>query len=283
MTGPRARIVDLVLDLLGPPAAAAEGTATGDLPIRAWGRSMWPLIPPGSRLAIDRDRSRLRPGDVAVGVRHGRVVAHRVVRVEDDAGAVRVSTRGDALAGEDPPWRPDELLGVVEAIVLGGVEFRFDRGAGRAIGAWAVRHPDLVRSAGRLLSRAVGACRAAGALGMLASDRLGVLPLAERDLGPADAAAVDRLRLSLGVRDDSPGAGGDAVRGRGVFLGDRLGAARVERAIPGGVGGETLLLVHPLLAGAADRRLAPGGEAAVRRIPPAPRRFRRLRGFDRVC
>ena len=91
----------------------------GKARFRAMGTSMLPGIRPGDVLYVERAPiSGLAPGDIAVYLRRGRIVAHRVVQVARQPTAA-VITRGDALSCDDPPVHPGELLGRVTSIVPG--------------------------------------------------------------------------------------------------------------------------------------------------------------------
>jgi len=86
----------------------------GELRFRACGGSMLPAIFPGDILMIRRDPiGRIRQGHTVLSLRAGLFCAHRVVRIENRSTAVRLITRGDALAMEDPAVSEDEYLGRV--------------------------------------------------------------------------------------------------------------------------------------------------------------------------
>jgi len=90
---------DLALELL-----QTAGRAT--LPVT--GFSMFPALRPGDLLHIGPHGS-IAEGDVVVYHRHGRLIAHRVIR--HSAGCV--VTRGDRLKHPDSPVPTSEILGRV--------------------------------------------------------------------------------------------------------------------------------------------------------------------------
>ena len=111
----RSRFEELVFGLLraGHPARFV-----------ATGQSMEPAIRDGEPVVVRPVRTaELADGMVVLVASHGRLLAHRIVRLEPD----RIHTRGDAVGGEDPPVEPGEVLGRVTAVVRGGEE--------RALGA----------------------------------------------------------------------------------------------------------------------------------------------------
>ena len=95
--------------------AAVAGGATAET-VRHDGLSMAPCLLPGDVLRLRALTAPPRPGCVLV-VRLGeRLVAHRLVRWRADA----VVLRGDANLVDDPPVRPDAIVGVVVAAARGG-------------------------------------------------------------------------------------------------------------------------------------------------------------------
>lgn len=94
----------------------------GEVRLRVRGASMIPAVWPGDVLTVrDADASSLSIGGMAVFVRDGRLLTHRVVgRVHDSEGTLNVVTRGDTTAACDIPVAPSELLGSVVAVVRNG-------------------------------------------------------------------------------------------------------------------------------------------------------------------
>jgi hypothetical protein len=245
--------------------------------VRAYGRSMWPFVPPGTTLEVSPlDGRHPRVGEIVVGVRHGRVIAHRVVRIEDPCSGLLVVTRGDAFDVDDAPWRPEELLGVVRQATILGVDVRLDDPRLAALGRWIATHPEavaLVRRAARPLAR-LG--RAAAAAAALAATRLGMLEVEVVVLGRKDERELDRLLLLL----QADAAAATAAEGTSLaaelrregMLGARLHGRLVAAILParllrGGTDDAPLLVVHPYVRGTVERPLV---DAWLEQGGPAP-------------
>jgi phage repressor protein C with HTH and peptisase S24 domain len=85
-----------------------EGRAV-ELP--ALGTSMRPLFAPGDALVVrPATVADVRPGDVVLVERHGRLCAHRLMRITP----ATLELRGDDLPAPDPPLPHAALLGRVE-------------------------------------------------------------------------------------------------------------------------------------------------------------------------
>jgi hypothetical protein len=82
--------------------------------IRANGTSMLPAIWPGDVLTLAPSTT-AAPGDVALTLRDGRWLAHRVIERRVEGEAVTLITRGDALDRADPVAASTEVLGIVVA------------------------------------------------------------------------------------------------------------------------------------------------------------------------
>ena len=87
---------------------------------RVWvqgsGRSMRPLIPPGSWLLVDFGAVPERVGEVVVFAHRANVVAHRVVVSEGTALDMMLTTKGDSQLSFDPPLPVSDVIGVVRAV-----------------------------------------------------------------------------------------------------------------------------------------------------------------------
>ena len=87
---------------------------------RASGDSMYPAIRSGDYLEIAPCHvSQLRLGDVILATTERGLTAHRIVRIRDAEGGIRITMRGDNALRSDPPVGPEEILGRVES---GGTE-----------------------------------------------------------------------------------------------------------------------------------------------------------------
>ena len=118
----RLRFADVTSDLL------AQGYAVR---FRAGGDSMRPAIGDGDVITVRPVApARLTPGRVIVYRDRDRVFAHRIVAVSRDplAGGLLV-VRGDAVAEDDPPVAPSQVLGEVVAVSrwYGGVRSLISR------------------------------------------------------------------------------------------------------------------------------------------------------------
>jgi len=96
--------------------------------LRVHGESMLPTLWPGDVVKIARcSMEHIRPGEIVLAQRDGRLFLHRVVGVCTQSG---FQLRGDSMPGPDPRFNPEALLGRL------------------------VRHPDSIPAAA--LSRATG-------------------------------------------------------------------------------------------------------------------------------
>lgn len=85
--------------------------------LRVFGRSMAPTLSSGTQIEVRPLIGRPRRGDVVACASRGRLVVHRVVRVEGS----QVVTQGDASPAPDPPWPIGDLLGSVALPQRGAV------------------------------------------------------------------------------------------------------------------------------------------------------------------
>jgi hypothetical protein len=89
----------------------------GEIKMRATGSSMLPSLWPGDVLSIRRRlMNDVRPGDIALFTRDGRLFAHRVVAHD----GVHLLTQGDAVPSPDAPVSGSELLGVAVSVSRDG-------------------------------------------------------------------------------------------------------------------------------------------------------------------
>lgn len=99
---------------------AAELLATcGQARLPVTGSSMAPALWPGDLLDVHRSAA-IRPGDVVVYRRHGRLVAHRVVAQTGDT----IVTQGDRLKYPDDPVPAAGILGCVVRVERRGQPIR---------------------------------------------------------------------------------------------------------------------------------------------------------------
>jgi hypothetical protein len=89
----------------------------GEVRLRVTGSSMLPSVRPGDVLTIRRCvMSAVESGAIVLFTRDGRLFAHRVVARRN----THLITSGDALEWQDPPVRPDQLLGRVVTLTRNG-------------------------------------------------------------------------------------------------------------------------------------------------------------------
>jgi hypothetical protein len=90
----------------------------GEARFRATGASMMPVVWPGDVLTVRScEMTDLQPGQIALFRRSGRLVAHRVIRVDGDW----LITRGDSVRHEDSPILKSDVVGQVVSVARLGV------------------------------------------------------------------------------------------------------------------------------------------------------------------
>ena len=114
---------------------------SGQARVQVTGLSMLPAIWPGDVLTIEHQtHSQFRKGQIAVFVRDGGLVVHRVIR----ANSPVVVTRGDSLPSADAPVWPEEVIGRVSGIAREGRDVPVEQSlAQRALGL-VLRRSDMV-------------------------------------------------------------------------------------------------------------------------------------------
>jgi signal peptidase I len=87
---------------------------------RASGDSMYPAIRSGDYLEIAPcHASQLRLGDIILAMTKRGLTAHRIVRIRDGEGGVRITMRGDNALRSDASVGPEDVLGRVERVENG--------------------------------------------------------------------------------------------------------------------------------------------------------------------
>jgi signal peptidase I len=110
------------LDTAAPALLAHALQAFGAVCLRVLGGSMKPAIHPRDILVVAGCRvDDLRPRDVVLVARDGRLIVHRLIDVGVRAGRRVLVTRGDALWFADAPVDAGDLLGRVVAVGRRGV------------------------------------------------------------------------------------------------------------------------------------------------------------------
>ena len=96
-------------------ARAVRGAGLASLKVT--GFSMLPAIWPGDVLTVQSlSPDLLQPGQILLYRRHGKLTAHRILRVAGD----HLVTRGDCVPSLDPPVGWDEVVGQVVGINRNG-------------------------------------------------------------------------------------------------------------------------------------------------------------------
>ena len=110
------------LETAAPALLAETLQAFGSACLRVLGGSMAPAIHPRDILVVAGCRvGDLRPHDVVLFTRDGRLVAHRLIEVGLRAGRRVLITRGDALWTDDAPVDAGDLLGRIVSVGRRGV------------------------------------------------------------------------------------------------------------------------------------------------------------------
>jgi signal peptidase I len=110
------------LDAAGPALLADALQAAGAVCLRALGGSMEPAIRARDILVIAGCTiDDLRPRDVVLFVRDGRLFAHRVLEIDVRSGRRVLRTRGDAIWNADAPVDAAAVLGRVLKVGRRGV------------------------------------------------------------------------------------------------------------------------------------------------------------------
>lgn len=93
----------------------------GRLCFAATGSSMLPSIWPNDTLIVECvNPEDVRVGDIVLANREGRLLAHRVISLDQNSSGVRWITQGDAMAAPDSPVHRDQLLGKVVGLIRNG-------------------------------------------------------------------------------------------------------------------------------------------------------------------
>lgn len=114
------------------------------LRFRAPGNSMHPFIENGDILVVEPSNgAQAHIGDVIFYHRpDGRLIAHRLIRIQNQGDSVALITQGDSLRCPDPPLRPEQVLGRVIAVERDGRFLGLDSGLNKAMSSsWARLSP----------------------------------------------------------------------------------------------------------------------------------------------
>src|SRR5262245_9104933 len=90
------------------------------------GRSMLPLIQDGDQVLVAHGEVGIRRGDVVVFRQEGKLVAHRVLRIEPQASGSTFLMKGDNNFQVDLPVKVEEIVGRVRLIKRGKATIAVD-------------------------------------------------------------------------------------------------------------------------------------------------------------
>jgi signal peptidase I len=91
--------------------------AFGQMQLRVTGSSMIPTLWPGDLVRIEkRAFESLNPGEIVFFLRDGRLFLHRLVASGETSRERSLTTRGDAMAADDPAVPENCFLGVATAV-----------------------------------------------------------------------------------------------------------------------------------------------------------------------
>jgi hypothetical protein len=129
--------------------------SSGQAKLAVTGTSMLSSIWPGDIVEVRRQSvAEIRPGEVVLFERDGRLLAHRVVEKVGGPEGTLLVTRGDGLRETDSPVSPEELLGRVTAILRGGRRIEPRLTPWGRVASWVFSRSDLcARLAVRLKRR----------------------------------------------------------------------------------------------------------------------------------
>lgn len=136
----QAACCDLVADVVRDAGRAS---------LRVTGLSMLPAIRPGDVLSIERvetnraganraGANELRPGQIILYSRNGRLKAHRIVSIRSEY----VVTRGDRLLSCDVPVRSSEVIGRVASVRRNGHPVSLEQSFWQRLAALVLRHSE---------------------------------------------------------------------------------------------------------------------------------------------
>jgi hypothetical protein len=139
----RLEVLELIQD------AIARGTP---FTFRALGGSMFPIIPGGTEVTVERiDRLPPPLGTICVALRGGRLFCHRLVDIRETPGGPRLYIlRGDSHRFNDEPFVEGDIVGRVTALRYGPVRLGTDTAVLAAAGKLWMRFPAHAIAATRL-------------------------------------------------------------------------------------------------------------------------------------
>lgn len=134
----------------GCELVAEVASRFGEVRFKATGFSMLPAIRPGDLLTVRRcGLAELQEGQIALYQREGKLVAHRLIHLEED----RLITRGDSVRRKDTPIGESDLVGRVVSISRHGRSVSPALSLGGHAGSFILRRSDICLRAAALVAR----------------------------------------------------------------------------------------------------------------------------------
>jgi hypothetical protein len=130
----RGEVLELIRD------AVSRGTS---FTFKAHGSSMFPLIPGGTEVTVERI-GEMPPaaGAIIVALRGGRLFCHRLVETRrEPGGRLRFILKGDNHRQCDEPFGEDDIVGEVSRVRIGPLDLSSRQPLYRAAGTLWMRHP----------------------------------------------------------------------------------------------------------------------------------------------
>ena len=130
----RGEVLELIRD------AVSRGTP---FTFKAHGSSMFPLIPGGTEVTVQRLEKRPPPaGSIIVALRGGRLFCHRLVETKrEPGGGLRFILKGDNHRLCDEPFEEGDIVGEVSQIRIGPLSLDSCQPLYRAVGMVWMRWP----------------------------------------------------------------------------------------------------------------------------------------------
>lgn len=129
-----------------PRAVSKLLERNGELLMPSAGTSMFPLIKEGDicRFVVLQDEI-LRKGDILLVASEGKLIGHRLIRIDGQGEERRFVCKGDSNLQPDQPALRGQVLGTLAAIRKGRSSIEANRGLTRLWGAALLAIPGLSR------------------------------------------------------------------------------------------------------------------------------------------
>jgi hypothetical protein len=200
-----------------------EILARGDtFTFRAFGSSMFPMIPPGTEVTVRPLRTVPPPlGTVLVAERDGTLVCHRLVRLGREDRRWIYHLRGDNHLTEDPPFDQERILGEVESIRFGKLGLSADFMPLKLTGGLWAMFPKPARLGVRLLRNALAPLKRTLETAHGRLRRHALAPARIREVEPDRLGSFQARAVHLGLawnRERTSRLRDDIAQGRALLL-----------------------------------------------------------------